>query len=302
MKTALINILLLGSGTMAYFSCQPTGEHSRAPSEYPIRYSVGEIDPGFGLERERFITLAREAERTWEKPLGLELFEYDPTSEFAVNLIFDERQQHTLEAKQAKAELDAREGSIRTLMREYNTASEKQNRLKSLHESEVASFDRRLERYNETVAEWNRKGGAPSNVFAELRDEQKRIEETRRTIDESASGLNEAAAMLNSLAERVNAMAAEFNMDVNLFNGRFVESREFEQGQYDGKGIAIYQFTEESDLRVALMHEFGHALGFGHVDTPESVMYRRLEKQNMETPELTPDDLELLQQKFRNQR
>ena len=283
---------------LMYFACQPGGSRLTIPTSFPIKYTVGEVDSRFGITRERFLTLAREADAKWEEPLGTILFEYDPTSNFLVNLTFDERQQRTLDARQAKAELDNREQSIRSLMSEYNLAGDEQLRLKTRYESELASFNERLDRHNATAAEWNRKGGAPRNEFAKLKEEKKQIETMRRALDRSMASLNEAVNRQNALAQKVNSLADQFNLDVSLYNGRFVESREFEQGLYDGKGITVYQFTEESDLRVALMHEFGHALGFDHVDTPEAIMCRRLEKQEMQNPELTEDDLELLKGKF----
>ncbi|HEX9614844.1 MAG TPA: hypothetical protein VGA55_05035, partial [Bacteroidota bacterium] len=70
---------------LVQFACQPRVEEGRgSPEDFPLRYSIGSIDPRFGIQRERFLTLAREAEAIWEAPKGLPLFEYDPTSDFAV--------------------------------------------------------------------------------------------------------------------------------------------------------------------------------------------------------------------------
>ena len=281
------------------FSCQPRADEGRgSPEDFPLRYSLGTIDPRFGIERERFLTLAREAEAVWEVKRGMPLFEYDPTSDFTVSLVFDERQQRTLEARKAKEDLTEREYSIQSMMRDYNAAQREHHRLKERYDSDLASFNGRLERYNARVAEWNRKGGASPHIVADLKDEELAINRARRELETATTQLNTSAFRLNSTAEKINALADEFNVHVGLFNGRFVESREFEQGEYDGKGIVIYQFTEEADLRIALTHEFGHALGFGHVDTPEAIMHRRLGQQPMDAPTLMPDDLELLRRKF----
>jgi hypothetical protein len=283
--------------TTILFGCQPSGRLN-VPSSFPMKYSVGEVDARFGISREQFLTLVREAEAKWEEPLGASLFEYDPTSDFLVNLTFDHRQQRTLDARLAKAALDERENSIQSMMADYNRAGEEQVRLKRRYESELTAFTQRLDRHNTSVAEWNRKGGAPPIEFEKLKQEEKGLEEAKRLLDGTLASLNDAVTRQNDLANKINALADEFNLDVSLYNGRFVESREFEQGQYDGKGITVFQFSEEADLRIALMHEFGHALGFGHVDTPEAIMHYRLERQEMQNASLTKDDLDLLKSKF----
>ncbi len=298
MSARFVFILIVFCIPALYFGCQPGGSRLKVPSSYPIKYGVGEVDVRFGISRERFLTLVREAEAKWEEPLGVSLFEYDPTSNFLVGLTFDHRQQRTLEARQAKAALDDRESSIRSLMSEYNRAGEEHLRLKTRFETELAAFTRRLDRHNATVADWNRKGGVPPAEYVKLKEEEKQIHEARQALDRTTASLKDAVSHQNALADKVNSLADRFNLDVSLYNGRFVESREFEQGLYDGKGITVYQFTEESDLLVALMHEFGHALGFEHVGTPEAIMFRRLEKQNMQNPGLTEDDLELLKGTF----
>lgn len=285
---------------LALIGCQSgTRDVERgAPAGYPIRYSIGSVDPRFGMDRERFLTLVRRAEQTWEEPLGLSLFEYDPTSEFTVNLVFDHRQERTLEARKARTGLDEQNRSIQSLLDEYNSVSHQHSSLKSGYESRLGSFTTRLDAYNRRVAEWNNKGGAPPDEYERLNAEKAAIEAQRGEVDRSMRDVNAAADRLNTLAATINGLADRYNIEVALFNGRFVESREFEQGQYDGQRIAVYQFHEESDLTVALIHEFGHALGFEHVDTPESIMNRRLERQDLQNIRLTEPDLLLLRGKF----
>lgn len=285
-------------GLLVLAGCQPRAGNERASSRFPLRYSLGSIDPRFGIGREQFLTLIRRAERTWEEPLGLVLFEYDPTSDFTVNLVFDHRQQRTLDARAAKTGLDERERSIRSLMEEYNAHSNREASLRQTYEDRLASFTRRLELYNRMVADWNRKGGAPQEEFARLNEEKRSIETYRAELDKALNELNTAMDRLNSLAEAINDIAREYNLDVALFNGRYVESREFEQGAFDGRQITVHQFNDESDLTVALIHEFGHALGFQHVDSPEAIMYRRLGQQNLQDIRLTKGDLDLLKEKF----
>jgi len=63
------------------------------------------------------------------------------------------------------------------------------------------------------------------------------------------------------------------------FNEQFGESREFTQGDYQGDKISIYTFLDEAELVRVLVHEFGHALGIGHVENSESMMYHLMSNQ-----------------------
>jgi predicted Zn-dependent protease len=47
---------------------------------------------------------------------------------------------------------------------------------------------------------------------------------------------------------------------------------------------------DEDELMLVLAHEMGHALGIGHVDNPQSVMYRLMGNQARPGLELTEDD------------
>jgi predicted Zn-dependent protease len=80
-------------------------------------------------------------------------------------------------------------------------------------------------------------------------------------------------AELFRLLERRNQAASEYNKVAKNYNQKYGHGLEFNQAEYNGKGINVYQFSTEQDLEVALAHEFGHALGMDHVENPTSIMY-----------------------------
>ena len=100
----------------------------------------------------------------------------------------------------------------------------------------------------------------------------------------------------NKKARELNELADKMNVKVDAFN-EIGESAgdEFNEGEYilDEKGsrINIYQFGNPAELRRLLEHEMGHALGLGHVDDPDAVMYRLNSSAN---EKLTMDDLQEL--------
>jgi hypothetical protein len=80
---------------------------------------------------------------------------------------------------------------------------------------------------------------------------------------------------LQTLYQRYEALRAKINADVA--QGQALPSGSVEEGLYtsdaSGTRITIYAFQGKSELMRTLIHEFGHALGLGHVSNPDSIMY-----------------------------
>ncbi len=286
------------------FSCQGppsrdgAGDSSTGPSEYPLHYSLGSFDRRFGITTDRFLGIAAEAEALWEQAAGRQLFVYDSTAAFRLNLIYDERQERTDEARRAKSKIDSRGKSYDILVLQHARQTERVASEQASYEKDAAEYGRSMENYNARIAGWNGSGGAPPDEYEKLQGERVRLETRGAELERRRVGINGDVDDLNELAGEINTLVAENHLDVTLYNGKFVEGREFEQGVYDGRGINIYQFGSPVELRMALIHEFGHALGFDHVDDPSAIMYYRFEQQDRDTPRLTDADLALLRKKF----
>jgi len=270
----------------------------RIASEFPLHYSLGSFDRRFGITKERFLGIASEAKMMWESAAGRPLFVYDSGAAFRLNLIYDERQERTDEAKRARMKIDSRGKSYDMLVWQHDKMTERVTAAQSAYETDAADFGRTMDDYNTRIARWNDAGGAPPAEFEKLQTEKRRLEERGAALERRRTAINDEVSELNDLTAEINALVAENHFEVTLYNGKFVEGREFEQGVYDGRGINIYQFGSEADLRMALIHEFGHALGFEHVDDPAAIMYYRLELQDREHPRLSAADLALLKRKF----
>src|SRR3989344_2113787 len=104
------------------------------------------------LKPEQILPACAEAEAIWEKPMGKELFVYEPESgELAVNLIYDYRQETTgtlsgLENIVAKDELayQAMRAKYINLKTEYGGA-------KSVYDTRIEVFDERNAAYQKQV-------------------------------------------------------------------------------------------------------------------------------------------------------
>lgn len=257
----------------------------------PLGYSLGNFDTRFGITEDKFINTVKAAESTWEKGIGRELFQYNSSAPFKVNLIFNERQAVTIEAVGSERTIETSRASYDALVREYNNLVILYKQRVDGHNFWISQFEQRLAEYNRKVAHSNSKGGASPDEYDQLQQERKALEAQKTELDKKGIDLNALAARINGLGDQVNSLAQRLNLDVKVHNRRYGEPRKFDQAEYRGNEINIYQFDGISDLQLVLAHEFGHALGLDHVNNPVSMMYYLMDKQNLMNPQLSQEDI-----------
>lgn len=255
-------------------------------------YSIGAIDPRFGISADELARIVQETEGVWESHFETEFFAYDPESNFKINLIFDDRQQRTIDEKNSRQNISTAQNDYRMKVEQYETNLINHQNLNNTYDAAVAAYDQRLRNYNEQVDYWNQNGGAPSKEFNELQREKTALQREAKRLETERQSLNTLVIGLNVQAAEINALARNLNLDVDAYNGKFGTSREFDQGTYTGDTINIYQFNTTEDLRLVVAHELGHALGIEHIDDPDSVMYYLMDKQNIEDMKLTQADID----------
>jgi hypothetical protein len=269
--------------------------HPISPEGFPLKYSIGQVDPRFGVPEGDFLQCARDAARIWESAAQRQLFQYDPSAPFRLNLVFDERQAHRNEQRSLRSRIDSRGNSFDLLKKRYDEELRVKAQQQQEFERDVRAYDSRLDAYNTRANQWNSRGGAPPEEISRLRTEQHELEQIQSSLQREQQTLNNTVTDINSLADAINGIVQRNNIDISSYNGEFKQSREFEKGVFDGRAINIYELDGEADLRLALVHEFGHALGFDHVNDPDAVMYYKLERQDTTTIRLTMADVQLVQ-------
>lgn len=286
----VLGILLLFAAIATFiFVINPT-----TVCERPLAYDIGIVDDEFGITKDSFLSTIVQAENIWEGGMGMELFTYKPDAEFKINLIFDERQRKTLAERRAREVLEGNGASYDSLHERYDSLISQHNKKLEQYNASLTIYEKDLSKYNSEVEHYNKIGGAPEKKFNELERKRAEMENTVVLLDNRRGELDKLNDQINSLVEKINNLAGEYNTDVAKYNQAFGTATTFDQGEYTGDKINIYQFDEESDLRLVLVHEFGHALNLDHVENPKSIMYYLMEEQSLREPELSKEDMAAL--------
>ena len=248
-------------------------QNSLGPCDKPFEYSIGRFDIQFGVSRGDFTSYITESGSVWEKVLNRKIFIYNPDASFKINLIYDQRQLSTIQKQKTEFGLSAVEDAFKKLDADFNSFKNQYDQKVSSYNQALSSYQNRKSVYDAEVASWNAKGGAPKDVYNTLNTERQNLNAEVVVLNTEASSITSMAKQLNSLLDIRNTKAVEYNKIAEGYNKKFNGGLEFDQAEYTGKEINVYQFGNKKDLVLALTHELGHALDMNHVENPKSIMY-----------------------------
>lgn len=291
-----IIFLLLGFG---YYNRDTVGSVFRnllskfQPCQRPITYSIERIDPQFGITKEGLLNEIRRAEKIWESPINKSLFEYSPTGDLKISLIYDYRQKATDELQKLGIIINDDRASYETVKAKYGSLVVFYDKEKARLAILVETYDTDKSSFEKDVKYWNSRGGAPKAEYDNLQQRRGDLNNQVTIINQVQDSLNNLGDTINSTAIILNKLIAELNLQVNTYNTVGASTgKEFNEGEYvssaGSTSINIYQFDNENRLLRVLTHELGHALGLGHLDNPKAIMYYLNEGIN---EKLTSDDL-----------
>jgi hypothetical protein len=246
-KKVVLGLLLIA--VVGIFAVSPLGATYQkkvlalvvySPCEKPVTYSIGVVDANFGLSRDQFLRDVIEAAGIWNKAYGKNLFTNDDSSNFTVNMVFDERQSLNNQINQ----LDSKLGSGKSTL----------DQKKAQYEKDAADFERRLSDLNSRIDHWNSQGGAPPDEYKKIVDDQNTLRTEAERLNQTAKDLNLSVTNYNADVGKLNKTIDTFNQDLNL---------KPEEGLFmgDKNRIEIYFNNGHDELVHTIAHELGHALG-----------------------------------------
>jgi predicted Zn-dependent protease len=289
MRSTLATILIF----LAVFGTSYWYVDTSSVCPVPVFYNLGEVDERFDITRAEVREILEQSENVWEEAIGKNLFTYDDRSKFTVNLIYDERQQLASTEEEWRLNLDTKEKESQRVIEQVKVLAVDYEVKKNEYEVERDSYDARLNQYNAKVESYNETGGAPVSEFAKLQKEKNELTLQVARLTTLENELNTKVTEIDALGIEGNRLIENYNSDVQKYNEIYGNLDLYTQGDFQRDRINIYKFSDKAELTKVIVHEFGHALGIGHVEGESSLMYYLMAEQP-DSVSLTAEDKEAL--------
>lgn len=292
MRIRIFTLILLLILSSILISAWINREEIVSPCLPPLHYRVGEVSPQFGISKDRFVELVSQSEKIWENALGKDVFVYDASAPFTVNLLYDERQSKTNEGIRLEKEIGTKQETYDRLDKKLEAQKKTLESLEQEYRALSRSYDEHLKQYNEKISDWNNGDQTSEKEYKALQKSEDALNKEREKLNLLVEKINTTADSANSLVDTINGTADAINTRVTAQRNLFGENPEFEKGVFAISQIDIYQFVKESDLLLTLVHEMGHALHITeHTGDPQSVMYYLMKDQSVSPVALTQEDI-----------
>lgn len=274
-----------------------TNAFASQPCEEPLTYRTGDIDSRFNLSAQQITAVMEEVEELWETSLDRNLLEYKEDGKVVVDLIYSKEQKRFEEEQLFSNQIRTKKEQATATRNEYQRLAKRYNEKESDLKNTVSRYNRIADSYNELAEELQ--GQNPSqDKIDELNELERQIKNLELNIERKQKNLESLRKQTNAKSEQLSDLIKERNKMIARYNNQFGGIKSFDQGQFIKKGeneaIKVLQFSNRAELKTVLAHEVGHALGINHVNNPKSIMYHKMEKQDIFDLKLTDEDVTAL--------
>lgn len=255
-----------------------------------ISWRLDSIDPAFGLSAAEALPLISDAAAQWNQALGKEVLRYDPQHGFPIRFVFDARQQQQLEQLLLERNLQRYDERISDQQQDFERQLADFQQNKQAFEQKDRQLAADIKLFNEKAQQADPGAAALlGREQAELLSRQKEHALEAEQLDALSEKLQDRQKQLNNTIADRNALIPA-QQATGLAEVGLLEQR----GQ--NRTMTIFAYKDSHHLTLTLLHEFGHALGIGHLSDPGSIMHDQL---NSAQQQLTAADISAWHQQCR---